>query len=87
LKAILISPIKPSHREDREREETEIGSDVKITGGSSAGSEAENTGSGMTAPSDPDTAVPDEDIPIQFTKVMGKGRIKKGVWNGVHSAS
>jgi hypothetical protein len=48
---------------------------VKVTGSSSAGSEVENTGSGMTAPSDSDTAVPDDDIPIQFTKVMGKGKI------------
>jgi hypothetical protein len=75
LKAILISPIKPSHREDREREETEIGNDVKVTGSSSGAGQAENTSSGMTAPSDSDTAVPDEDIPFQFTKVMGKGRI------------
>jgi hypothetical protein len=76
LKAILISPIKPSHREDRERDETEIGSDVKITA-STAGSQVENTGSDKSAPNDSDTAVPDEDIPVQFTKVMGKGRIWK----------
>jgi hypothetical protein len=50
---------------------------VKITGGSSAGSQVEDTGSDVTPPSDSDTAVHDEDIPVQFTKVMGKGRVQK----------
>ncbi|XP_069690161.1 protein Smaug homolog 1 isoform X2 [Periplaneta americana] len=54
LKAILISPIRASPREDKEREET----DLKL-------------GSGSELPA-PTTAVPDEDIPAQFTKVMGK---------------
>ena len=39
LKAILISPMKASHQEDKERDETD----------------------------------PQEDIPAQFIKVMGKG--------------
>jgi hypothetical protein len=50
---------------------------VKITGSSTAGSQVENTGSDMTVPSESDIAVPDEDIPVQFTKVMGKGRLWK----------
>ena len=80
LKAILISPIKASHREDKERDETEVGSDVNITGSSTAGSHVENTGSdSVPVPSDSDTAVPDEDIPVQFTKVMGKGTVWKEV--------
>ncbi|XP_021942921.1 protein Smaug homolog 2 isoform X2 [Zootermopsis nevadensis] len=73
LKAILLSPIKASHRDDKERDETEFGSDVKITDNGTAGSNVENTGSDfILAPSDSDTAVPDEDIPVKFTKVMGK---------------
>ena len=80
LKAILISPIRASHREDKERDETEVGSDVKITGNSTAGSHVENSGSdSLPVPSDLDSAVPDEDIPIQFTKVMGKGTLWKKV--------
>jgi hypothetical protein len=43
---------------------------VKITGSST-------TGSDITVPTDSDIAVPDEDIPVQFTKVMGKGRVCK----------
>lgn len=75
-----MSPIKASNREDKERDETEIGSDVKIagTGTGTAGSHIENTGSDfILPPSDSDTAVPDEDIPVKFTKVMGKGRFWK----------
>jgi hypothetical protein len=86
LKAILISPIKASYREDKERDETEVGSDVKITGSNTAGSHVENIGSdSVPVPSDADTAVPDEDIPVQFTKVMGKGRLWKEVKK--HAAS
>jgi hypothetical protein len=66
LKAILISPIKASHCEDKERDETEIG-------GNTADSHVESNGS------DSNTAVPDDDIPVKFTKVMGKGRIWKSV--------
>jgi hypothetical protein len=69
LKAILISPIKASHHEDKERDETEISSEVKVTGSSTAGSDS------LLAPSDSNTVVPGEDIPAQFTKVMGKGRV------------
>ena len=80
LKAILISPIKATHREDKERDETEAGSNVKVTDSSTAGRHVENTGSDLLpVPSDLDTAVPDEDIPVQFTKVMGKGRFWKQV--------
>ncbi|KAJ4426523.1 hypothetical protein ANN_27337 [Periplaneta americana] len=62
LKAILISPIRASPREDKEREET----DLKL-------------GSGSELPA-PTTAVPDEDIPAQFTKVMGKERVQAIWW-------
>lgn len=73
LKVILMSPIKAAHREDKERDETEIGSDVKITSTSTAGSDF------ILTQSDSNTAVPDEDIPVKFTKVMGKGKIWKWV--------